>query len=118
MNSELLNYEEKVRKAKLSAEEEFREQFLSKLQENMKQAQGEFKELNKALKDITFSNERYEFLYLPSKSYGKYYDMIMDDFNVVQESPFSAVCFMRIIRKSLMNYFQSSHWIRTMGSRH
>ena len=38
VNSELLNYEEKVRKAKLSAEEEFREQFLSKLQENMKQA--------------------------------------------------------------------------------
>ena len=37
VNSELLNYEEKVRKAKLSAEEEFREQFLSKLQENMKQ---------------------------------------------------------------------------------
>ena len=68
VNSELLNYEEKVRKAKLSAEEEFREQFLSKLQENMKQAQGEFKELNKALKDITFSNERYEFLYLPSNS--------------------------------------------------
>ena len=31
VNSELLNYEEKVRKAKLSAEEEFREQFLSKL---------------------------------------------------------------------------------------
>ena len=29
VNSELLNYEEKVRKAKLSAEEEFREQFLS-----------------------------------------------------------------------------------------
>ena len=92
VNSELLNYEEKVRKAKLSAEEEFREQFLSKLQENMKQAQGEFKELNKALKDITFSNERYEFLYLPNKSYGKYYDMIMDDFNVVQgESIFSGL---------------------------
>ena len=92
VNSELLNYEEKVRKAKLSAEEEFREQFLSKLQENMKQAQGEFRELNKALKDITFSNERYEFLYLSSKSYGKYYDMIMDDFNVVQgESIFSGL---------------------------
>ena len=92
VNSELLNYEEKVRKAKLSAEEEFREQFLSKLQENMKQAQGEFRELNKALKDITFSNERYKFLYLPSKSYGKYYDMIMDDFNVVQgESIFSGL---------------------------
>ena len=33
VNSELLNYEEKVRKAKLSAEEEFREHLISKLQE-------------------------------------------------------------------------------------
>ncbi|MDD3168995.1 MAG: SbcC/MukB-like Walker B domain-containing protein [Eubacteriales bacterium] len=92
VTSELLTYEDKVTKARISAEEEFREQFLSKLQENMKQAQGEFKNLNKALRDITFSNERYEFLYLPSKRYGKYYEMIMDDFNVVQgESIFSGV---------------------------
>lgn len=41
---------------------------LSKLQENMKQAQGEFKELNKALKDITFSNERYEFYICRAKA--------------------------------------------------
>ncbi len=92
VSSELLSYEEKVMKARMSAEEEFREQFLSKLQENMKNAQGEFKELNKALKDIAFSNEKYEFLYLPSKRYRKYYDMIMDDFNVVQgESIFSGL---------------------------
>ena len=92
VHSELLSYEEKVTKARMSAEEEFREQFLSKLQENMKNAQGEFKELNKALKDIAFSNEKYEFLYLPSKKYGKYYDMIMDDFNVIQgESIFSGI---------------------------
>lgn len=61
VNSELLNYEEKVRKAKLSAEEEFREQFLSKLQENMKQAQGEsifsglFHENHKEVIDELFS---------------------------------------------------------------
>lgn len=92
VTSELLSYEEKVMKARMSAEDEFREQFLSKLQENMKQAQGEFKELNKALRDITFSNERYEFLYLPSKVYDKYYNMIMDDFNVIQgESLFSGI---------------------------
>lgn len=92
VNSELLSYEEKVRKARLAAEDEFREQFLSKLQENMKQAQGEFKELNKALRGITFSNERYEFLYLRSRKYDKYYDMIMDDFNVIQgESIFSGI---------------------------
>lgn len=91
-NSELLQYEEKVESARQSAEEEFREQFLSKLQENMKTAQGEFKDLNKALKDITFSNEKYEFLFMPSKRYRQYYEMIMDDFNAMQgESIFSGM---------------------------
>lgn len=91
-NSELLQYEGKVESARCAAEEEFREQFLSKLQENMKIAQAEFKELNKALADITFSNERYEFLYMPSKRYRQYYEMIMDDFNAMQgESIFSGV---------------------------
>lgn len=92
VTSELLSYEDKVTKARMSAEEEFREQFLSKLQENMKQAQREFKELNKALSGITFSNERYEFIYSGSKNYRQYYDMIMDDFNVIQgESIFSGL---------------------------
>ena len=91
-NSELLQYEEKVESARQSAEEEFREQFLSKLQENMKTAQGEFKELNKALQDIVFSNEKYEFLFMPSKRYRQYYEMIMDDFNAMQgESIFSGI---------------------------
>ena len=94
VHSELLTYENKVTKAKISAEEEFREQFLSKMQENMKQAQSEFKELNKALKGIVFSNERYEFLFLPSKKYSKYYDMIMDDFNVTQGESIFAGAFM------------------------
>lgn len=90
--SEILEYEEKVQSARMAAEEEFREQFLAKLQENMKQAQSEFKELNKALKDIAFSNEKYEFLYVPSKKYRSYYEMIMDDFNVVQgNSIFSGI---------------------------
>ncbi|MDY5496749.1 MAG: SbcC/MukB-like Walker B domain-containing protein [Anaerobutyricum sp.] len=90
--SELLEYEEKVQFARMAAEEEFREQFLAKLQENMKQAQGEFKELNRALKDIVFSNERYEFQFMPSGKYRSYYEMIMDDFNVIQgQSIFSGV---------------------------
>ena len=92
VNSELLKYEEKVESARRSAEEAFREQFLAKLQENMKNAQDEFKDLNKALKDIMFSNERYEFTYTASKNYKQYYDMIMDDFNAVQgESIFSGI---------------------------
>lgn len=91
-NSELLQYEGKVDAARQAAEEEFREQFLSKLQENMKMAQAEFKELNKALDDIVFSNEKYEFLFMPSKRYRQYYEMIMDDFNAMQgESIFSGL---------------------------
>lgn len=91
-NSELLEYEEKVQFARMAAEEEFREQFLAKLQENMKQAQTEFRELNKALKDIVFSNEKYEFLYMPSKKHRNYYEMIMDDFNIIRgESLFSGI---------------------------
>lgn len=91
-NSELLDYEEKVQSAREAAETEFHEQFLAKLQENMKLAQGEFKELNKALKGIDFSNERYEFQFMPSKKYRNYYEMIMDDFNVTQgESLFSGI---------------------------
>ena len=91
-SSELLSYEEKVESARQSAEEEFREQFLAKLQENMKNAQTEFKELNRALRDIRFSNEKYEFLFMPSKRYRHYYEMIMDDFNAVQgESIFSGL---------------------------
>jgi len=90
--SELLDYEDKVQAAKQAAEDEFREQFLAKLQENMRQAQGEFKELNKALKGIAFSNDKYEFLYMPSKKYRSYYEMIMDDFNAIQgESIFSGI---------------------------
>ncbi len=90
--SELLEYEEKVSSARAAAEAEFREQFLSKLQENMKQAQAEFKELNKALRDITFSSERYEFIHMKSSRYRSYYDMIMDDFNIAQgESLFSGI---------------------------
>lgn len=90
--SELLNYEEKVQSARQAAEEEFREQFLAKLQENMKQAQSEFKELNRALRDIIFSNEKYEFIHQPSKRYRQYYEMIMDDFNAIQgESIFSGL---------------------------
>ena len=91
-DSKLLEYEEKVYQARKAAEEEFREQFLSKLQENIKQAQTEFKELNRALKEIHFSKEQYEFLYEPDSHLKKYYQMIMSDFNAMQgESIFSGI---------------------------
>lgn len=90
-DSQLLEYEEKVYQARKAAEEEFKEQFLSRLQENIKQAQNEFKELNRALKEIHFSKEQYEFLYQQNAGLKKYYQMIMSDFNIMQgESIFSS----------------------------
>lgn len=89
-NSELLNYEEKVQKAKEAAEAEFREQFLSKMQENIKKAHGEFDELNRALAAIPFGSDYYKFEYAACKKYKLYYNMIMDDFNIIDgESLFS-----------------------------
>ena len=82
-NSRLLEYQDKVERARAAAEAEFREQFLARLQENIKQAQNEFRELNKALRDIRFSGEQYEFRFEARKSLKKFYDMIMDDFNVL-----------------------------------
>lgn len=90
-NSKLLEYEDKVYRARNAAEEEFREQFLSKLQENIRQARQDFKELNRALSEISFAREHYEFLYEPKSSMKKYYTMIMDDMNIGgNESVFSA----------------------------
>lgn len=83
-DSELLSFEEKVYQAKTAAEQEFQEQFLSKMQENIRQAQGEFKELNKALKEIHFSHEQYEFAHEASRKYAKYYQMFMDDLNSME----------------------------------
>ncbi|MDD3168224.1 MAG: SbcC/MukB-like Walker B domain-containing protein [Eubacteriales bacterium] len=89
-DSELLNYEEKVQKAKEAAEAEFREQFLSKMQENIKKAHGEFDELNRALAAIPFGSDYYKFEYAACKKYKLYYNMIMDDFNIIDgESLFS-----------------------------
>ncbi len=91
-DSQLLEYEEKVYRARAAAEEEFREQFLSRLQENIKQARTEFRELNRALSELHFSKERYEFLYEPKNNMKQYYTMIMDDFNLAGgESIFSGI---------------------------
>ncbi len=93
-NSKLLEYEDKVYRARNAAEEEFREQFLSKLQENIKQARQDFKELNRALSEISFDREHYEFLYEPRSSMKQYYTMIMDDRNIGGEESIFGASFM------------------------
>lgn len=80
--SMVIEYEEKIKGARERAEEEFKEHFLAKLQENIIQAQNEFKRINDALKGIKFGEDEYKFQYMASKEYEKFYRMIMDDSNL------------------------------------
>ncbi|MCQ2548491.1 MAG: AAA family ATPase [Lachnospiraceae bacterium] len=105
-NSQLLEYEEKVYRARNAAEEEFREQFLSRLQENIKQARNEFKELNRALEEIPFSKEHYEFLYEPKGNLKRYYTMIMDDFNLAGGASIFSGIFMQNHKEVIDELFE------------
>lgn len=80
-DSKVIEYEEKIKVSRQKAEEQFKEHFVSKLQENILSAQGEFKKLNNALKGITFGEDEYKFQYMESKDNKKFYNMIMDDTN-------------------------------------
>lgn len=88
--SQIMVYEEKIREARKKAEAQFQDEFLSKLQENIINAQREFDKLNDALKDITFGEDKYLFVYYDDKNNKKIYDMIMDNSNIGGNSLFSA----------------------------
>jgi len=82
--STIIEYEDNVKKAKERAEQEFREHFISRINENISVAKKEFRELNKALTGVKFGSEEYEFKIEKSKDarINKYYEMITDDRNL------------------------------------
>lgn len=82
VNSKLIEYESKVNEAQQSAEIEFREDFLSKMHNYIKDARNSIKELNKTLKEIPFNHEKYEFTIEPAKNYENFYKMINDESNI------------------------------------
>lgn len=78
---ELFNMNDELDKAKETSENYFKNQFLAQLNEKIKTAIDKVKELNKALKDIVFGEDSYEFKYSKSKKYSNYYDLIMNESN-------------------------------------
>lgn len=82
VKSKVIEYEEQVKNSRKNAEEEFKEHFLSKIQENINTARTEFKGLNNGLKGVKFGNEEYEFKIGKSKENKAYYDMIMNNENI------------------------------------
>lgn len=85
--TELPHYKEKIDDAIKMAQQEFRDDFLSKLKYNIDIVKDQINELNDALKNMSFGKDAYAFKITPNSYYRKYYDMIMDpnlmsDFNI------------------------------------
>ncbi|WP_018131863.1 ATP-binding protein [Effusibacillus pohliae] len=71
-------YQKKVETALKESEEEFKSHFVFKLREAIQMARREFDELNYALRNFPFSEDRYHFEVTASEKYKKFYDAVMD----------------------------------------
>lgn len=83
---EMIQYEERLRKAKDDCEEIFRSDFLSKMKELIENARMEFRNLNKALKGIYYGEDSYEFKIAPNKGKEALYKMITSENNMEGEN--------------------------------
>ena len=77
--TELIKYEQKVRSARESAEIVFKEDFIAKLRNNILTAEQEISKINETLSNITFGNDRYEFIFPRSSEYASFYEMVTSD---------------------------------------
>lgn len=81
-NHNLIEYEEKLNKAKEDCELEFRENFLARMRENIESAQDIFKNLNKALRNIYYGNDSYKFHCSAHRMKQGLYEMITSEINL------------------------------------
>ena len=81
VSSDIIKYEEDLKRAKENCELEFRENFLARLRENIENAKIEFKNLNDSLKDIYYGEDSYRFFLSAAKAKESIYKMIMSEKN-------------------------------------
>jgi DNA repair exonuclease SbcCD ATPase subunit len=72
------DYQAKLAQALKQSEEEFKSDFVAKLREAIEMARHEFSQLNQALKNFPFHQDKYHFEVRPSSHYKRFYDVIMD----------------------------------------
>ncbi|BAE82499.1 ATP-binding protein [Desulfitobacterium hafniense] len=72
------DYQVKLAEALKQSEEEFKSDFVAKLREAIEMARHEFSQLNLALKNFPFHQDKYHFEVRPSSHYKRFYDVIMD----------------------------------------
>ncbi len=80
--SDIIKYEEDLKRAKENCELEFRESFLARLKENIENAKLEFKYLNSSLKDIYYGEDSYKFELTHNKKKESIYQMITSKDNM------------------------------------
>lgn len=74
----LPGYMTRIEDARNKAFEQFQEDFLSRLQNNIYDAQRQIEALNGALRGSSFGEDTYRFRIIPKPEYKRYYDMIVD----------------------------------------
>lgn len=87
---DLIQCEEKLEDARQDCELEFRENFLSKMRENIERANDIFAGLNKSLKGIKYGHDSYRFILKPNAIKQGLYDMITSDINIGGATLFSS----------------------------
>ncbi len=87
--SELIQYEKKVRTAREYAEIVFKEDFLSKLRNNILSAEAEIGKINETLSKIKFGADSYQFIFPKSSEYSAFYDMVTNGEQINGESLFT-----------------------------
>lgn len=76
--NKLPEYLTRIEDTRKKAFEQFREDFLSRLEHNIEDAKRQIAGLNTALKGSSFGEDTYSFLIVPKPEYQRYYNMIVD----------------------------------------
>ncbi len=79
---DLIQCEEKLEDARKDCELEFRENFLSKMRENIETAKDIFSGLNRSLRDIKYGQDSYRFILKSNALKQRLYEMITSDINI------------------------------------
>lgn len=78
-DNKLPDYLTRITDARSKAFEQFQEDFLSRLQNNINNARRQIDELNGALRGASFGEDTYRFRMMPKPEYKRYHDMIVDE---------------------------------------
>lgn len=87
-DSRLPEYREKISESKSKALQQLTEDIIFRLREHLLQVRRQIDELNRALRDVPFGSERYQFTVEVDPDHKEFYDLVMDAGRFGKESLF------------------------------